>query len=48
MNEYEEAIQNYNKATELDPDYTEAWNYKGMSHYYMKEYENQFRHMINS
>ena len=35
----ERAIENYNKAIELDPNDADAYNNRGLAYYYLEEYE---------
>ena len=40
---YEEAIVYYNKAIELDPNYTDAYNDRGFTKYYLGQYEDSIK-----
>jgi tetratricopeptide (TPR) repeat protein len=35
---YNEAIQDFNRAVELDPTYVAAWYRRGLSHYHLRNY----------
>lgn len=37
--EYQKAIECYEKALEIDPKYTDAWNNKGRSLYHLRKYK---------
>jgi Tfp pilus assembly protein PilF len=39
MNKYDEAIECYNKALEINPKYAEAWNNKGNAYFDMNKYD---------
>ena len=38
LGKYEEAIKDYDKAIELDPDYSDAYNNRGLAKYYLDKY----------
>ena len=39
LNQYERAIQDYNKAIQLNPNYFEAYNNRGWAYYCLKKYQ---------
>ena len=38
LGQYERAIQDYNKAIQLNPNYAEAYNNRGWAYYCLKQY----------